>query len=129
MDVSEVRNEVGIARAEVGGDDGSCAERGLEHLQDREIEVVAAVEEDEIDRPRKSCKRLQGVAGADLDEVVEARGGEVAGRGCRLAREDSVVTSEPPPASRSAAASAIVEIPCEAPNSTTRVGSRMRVRR
>ena len=63
-----------IARAHVGYGNRLFRETRLELLQHRHVKVIVPVKKQEVDICIDSGKRLRGVAGADLDEILEPCG-------------------------------------------------------
>ena len=115
--VSEIVGaEIGI----VGNDERAGPQPLLDECKHLRIQRLRTVEQQQVDRIRQiGGQRTQRIALANLDEIGQP--------GCRQVRpacttfdgSNSLVTSRPPPLSRSAAARCSVEMPNDVPNSTT----------
>jgi hypothetical protein len=99
----------------------------FERLQQRQVGVFPAVEEEEVDRRIEGLERLEGIAAADLDPPIQAEGDEVGACGLRFGWESSAEMRRPAPLSFKAAAKWIADRPCEVPISTMSEGCLARV--
>lgn len=75
---------VGVARAHVSEDQSPGAEARLEQLEHRHVEVVGAIEEQQIDLGVELGERLERVSDPNLDKLLDPCVDQILRRGGRL---------------------------------------------